>query len=175
MLITAYIGLGSNIEPEAHLRAALRRLDEQPGARPTAVSPVYRTPPWGPVPQGPYLNAVVAVETDLAADALLEVLLAIELAQGRDRSPTAVRWGPRTLDLDVLLYGNSIIETERLTVPHPRLAERAFALVPLCDLAPDLTHPVLEHPMYVLLEALDHTEREGIEPVALSLRPSLPR
>jgi 2-amino-4-hydroxy-6-hydroxymethyldihydropteridine diphosphokinase len=165
----AFIGLGSNIEPEANLRVAARLLAEHPALSVTAVSPVYRTPPWGPVPQGDYLNAVVALRTGLSAEALLDALQAIEAQRGRERSPQAVRWGPRTLDLDLLLYGDSVIETPRLVVPHPRLAERAFALVPLCDLAPALKHPLLGRTMAELLEAVS---REGIVRVPVNLTPS---
>ncbi|HKJ00035.1 MAG TPA: 2-amino-4-hydroxy-6-hydroxymethyldihydropteridine diphosphokinase [bacterium] len=171
MTLTAYVGLGSNIEPEANLRAAIALLEAEPGLRVTAVSPVYRTPPWGPVPQDPYLNAVLALETEFAPEDLLTRLLAIETRRGRDRSPQAVRWGPRTLDLDLLLCGDAVIATERLTLPHPRLAERAFVLVPLCDLAPDLRHPVLGRRMRELLSAVG---RDGVEPVPLRLQASAP-
>jgi 2-amino-4-hydroxy-6-hydroxymethyldihydropteridine diphosphokinase len=152
---TAYIGLGSNIEPEANLRAAVTLLVASPDVRVTALSPVYRTPPWGPVPQAHFLNAAAALETALAPEALLDALLGIETQRGRDRSPQAVRWGPRTLDLDLLLYGDVVLDTARLIVPHPRLAERAFALVPLCDLAPGLRHPVLGRTLRELLAQVD--------------------
>jgi 2-amino-4-hydroxy-6-hydroxymethyldihydropteridine diphosphokinase len=152
--VTAYMGLGSNVDAEVNLRAAVALLRAQPQWRLTALSPVYRTPPWGPVPQDDFLNAVVALETALAPEALLDALLASEAARGRDRSAAAVRWGPRTLDLDLLLHGDTVLASERLTLPHPRLHERAFVLVPLCDLAPTLRHPVLGRSMGELLAEL---------------------
>jgi 2-amino-4-hydroxy-6-hydroxymethyldihydropteridine diphosphokinase len=166
-VVPAYVGLGSNIEPEANLRAAVRLLGATAGLRVRALSPVYRTPPWGPVPQADFLNAAAALDSELDAPALLEALLAIEARCGRERSAQAVRWGPRTLDLDLLLYGDAVIDTPRLTVPHPRLAERAFALLPLCDLAPELRHPVLGRTVAELLDAVDRT---GIRPAALRLQ-----
>ncbi len=99
------------------------------------VSSLYETPPWGPVPQGPYLNACVAIETRLSPRALLELCLAIERAHGRERR---VRWGPRTLDIDVLAYAGRTVEEPDLHIPHPRLTERAFVLVPLAEIAPGL-------------------------------------
>jgi 2-amino-4-hydroxy-6-hydroxymethyldihydropteridine diphosphokinase len=167
MASTAHIGLGSNIEPEANLRAAVRLLDEAPGVRVQTLSAVYGTPPWGPVPQADYLNAAAALETALEPLALLELLLGIETARGRDRGPHAVRWGPRTLDLDLLLHGERVMLTPRLTLPHPRLHERAFALVPLCDLAPDLRHPVLGRTLAELLAEVDST---GVQRVPVRLQ-----
>ena len=156
-----YIALGSNIEPQANLRRAVRALAARLTL--TGCSRVYRTPPWGLREQPPFLNAVLRAETDLAPQPLLELLLAVELTQGRTRGvPNA----PRTLDLDLLLYGDLLLETPHLTVPHPRLHERAFVLVPLCDLAPDLRHPLLGRRMDELLAGVDRT---GIEPVALTI------
>ena len=135
-MIDAYLGLGSNLgDREAMLRAAIAALEATPGVRVTAISSLYETPPWGPVPQGPYLNACVGIATSLSARKVLELSLAIERDHGRER---AVRWGPRTLDIDVLLYGQEAIDEEGLIVPHPRMAERAFVLVPLAEIAPEL-------------------------------------
>ncbi len=132
----AYLGLGSNLgDREALLRAAVRALGETEGVTVIAASPIYETPPWGPVPQGPYLNACVTVATDLSARALLDLALAIERQHGRER---AVRWGPRTLDIDLLVYGTAAIDAPGLVVPHPRMATRAFVLVPLATIAPGL-------------------------------------
>ncbi|MCX5479669.1 2-amino-4-hydroxy-6-hydroxymethyldihydropteridine diphosphokinase [Kaistia geumhonensis] len=135
-MVDAYLGLGSNLgDRETMLRSAVAALSESAGVTVTAISPVYETPPWGPVPQGPYLNACVAIATSLSPRALLDLCLAIERRHGRERS---VRWGPRTLDIDILDYGGMQINEPGLALPHPRLAERAFVLVPLADIAPDL-------------------------------------
>ncbi|SHG10216.1 2-amino-4-hydroxy-6-hydroxymethyldihydropteridinediphosphokinase [Kaistia soli DSM 19436] len=132
----AFLGLGSNLgDRHALLQAAVDALAAADGVIVRAASPIYETPPWGPVPQGPYLNACVAVETSLPARALLDLGLSIEREHGRER---AVRWGPRTLDIDLLAYGAAAIDEPGLVVPHPRMTERAFVLVPLADIAPEL-------------------------------------
>jgi 2-amino-4-hydroxy-6-hydroxymethyldihydropteridine diphosphokinase len=121
-----YIALGSNLgDRAAHLAFARARLDALPGTRVTAASPIEETAPVGPVPQGPYLNQMLRVETTLAPDALLAACLSIEADAGRDRS-TAVRWGPRTLDLDLLLFGDRQVDEPSLRVPHPEIAQRDF-------------------------------------------------
>jgi len=104
-----------------------------------ARSRFYRTPPWGHVEQPDFVNAAIAVDTSLPALALLDALLATERAFGRVRD--GERWGPRTIDLDLLAYGDDVIDDERLTVPHPRIAERAFVLLPLADIAADAVLP----------------------------------
>jgi 2-amino-4-hydroxy-6-hydroxymethyldihydropteridine diphosphokinase len=135
-----YLGLGSNLGDRAGLlAAAIAGLRETKGISVRAVSPLYETDPIGPPPQGPYLNAAVQVATTLAPRELLETLLALETRAGRVRS--GVRDSPRTLDLDLLLYGDRVVDEPGLVVPHPRLHERAFVLEPLCDLAPDFVHP----------------------------------
>lgn len=116
----------------------MRRLRADRALHVLACSPVYETPPAGGVPQGDYLNAAVVVVTAIAARALLDQLLDIERALGRVR-PDATRWGPRTIDLDILWIEGESIHEDGLVVPHPRLAERAFALRPLLDLVPDAT------------------------------------
>jgi 2-amino-4-hydroxy-6-hydroxymethyldihydropteridine diphosphokinase len=134
----SYIGLGANLgDREANLRAALERLAELGGLR---VSSFRETDPVGITDQPRFVNAVAELETDLAAVALLERLLEIERQLGRDRSREE-RWGPRSIDLDLLLYGDEVIDEPGLTVPHPRLAERRFVLEPLHELAPDLVLP----------------------------------
>lgn len=136
-----FVSLGTNLgDRGAHLARALGALASLPGTRVAALSPIFETDPVGPPPQGPYLNAVVELETSLAPRALLEALLAIERDAGRTRG---ARDAARTLDLDLLLYGDRVIEEPGLVVPHPRLAERCFVLEPLVALAPALRHPTL--------------------------------
>ncbi len=136
-----FVSLGSNLgDREAHFALALRRLAALPETRIEALSPIFETDPVGPPPQGPFLNAVVELRTGLAPRALLEALLVIERKAGRTRRAT--RWLARPLDLDVLLYGERVIDESDLRVPHPRLAERPFVLEPLSILAPTLRHPV---------------------------------
>ena len=131
--VTAFIGLGANLgDAAAALRGATERLDHLPGTRLTRCSRIYRSAPVDA--EGPdYLNAVAQVETALAAPDLLAELQRLEQEAGRERP---YRNAPRTLDLDLLLYGHGRIESARLTVPHPRMRERAFVLVPLAELAP---------------------------------------
>ena len=137
----AYVALGSNLgDREAILRRALAGLAATPGVERVAASALYETEPVGP-PQGPFLNAVAALDTTLDAFTLLENLRELEQAAGRTRG--AERNAPRTLDLDLLLFGAACIDAPALTVPHPRLHERAFVLVPLAELAADLVHPRL--------------------------------
>ncbi len=137
----SYVSIGTNLgDRAALLDFALRLLDALPTTRVAALSPIFETDPVGPPPQGAYLNAVVRIETALAPRALLDGLLSIEHAAGRERG---ARNAPRTLDLDLLLYGDRIVDEPGLSVPHPRLAERAFILEPLAALAPQLLHPQL--------------------------------
>jgi 2-amino-4-hydroxy-6-hydroxymethyldihydropteridine diphosphokinase len=130
----AYLGIGSNVgDRVAHLQAAVDGLAATPGVTVVAVSPVYETAPVGGPPQDHYLNAVVAVDTARPPRTLMEVGQRLEASEGRVR---AARWGPRTLDVDVLLVGEEEVDEPDLTVPHPRLRERAFVLAPLSDLDP---------------------------------------
>jgi 2-amino-4-hydroxy-6-hydroxymethyldihydropteridine diphosphokinase len=134
----AYIGLGSNLgDREENLRGALERLSE---LGPLRASSFRETDPVGVTDQPRFLNAAAELETELGARELLGRLLEIERGLGRDRA-VETRWGPRTIDLDLLLYGDEVLDEPGLTVPHPRLAERRFALEPLNELAPDLALP----------------------------------
>ncbi len=125
------------------MNAAVQALGDIPQTRVVALSSFYRTPPLGPQDQPDYLNAAIALETVLSAEALLDNTQRIELQQGRVRKEE--RWGPRTLDLDIMLFGDAQIHTERLTVPHYDMKRRGFMLWPLFEIAPDLTFPDGEH------------------------------
>lgn len=135
----AYVALGSNLgDSKQQLLDAMAALTALPGTRLLRRSPIYRTPPWGGVKQPDFLNAVVQLDTTLSPHALLDDLLAIELRAGRVR---AERNGPRILDLDLLHVDGVRMDDDRLVLPHPRMAERAFVLLPLHDLAPELLLP----------------------------------
>jgi 2-amino-4-hydroxy-6-hydroxymethyldihydropteridine diphosphokinase len=136
---TAYVGLGSNLgDPVRQVETALEELDRLPQTRLVKRSSLYRTAPEGYAHQPDFINAVARLETGLPAERLLDELQALEARHGRTRSfPNA----PRTLDLDLLLYGSLALNTERLTVPHPRMREREFVLAPLREIAPDLELP----------------------------------
>ncbi|MFL4365787.1 2-amino-4-hydroxy-6-hydroxymethyldihydropteridine diphosphokinase [Enterobacter asburiae] len=136
----AYIAIGSNLaSPLEQVNAAVQALGKIPQSRVVAVSSFYRTPPLGPQDQPDYLNAAVVLETALDAETLLDNTQRIELQQGRVRKEE--RWGPRTLDLDIMLFGHETINTERLTVPHYDMKNRGFMLWPLFEVAPDLIFP----------------------------------
>lgn len=157
MSVTTYIALGSNLDkPKQQLKSAITALKSLPDSRFLKVSPFYRTEPVGPAGQPDYINAAAAIETTLSPTALLDALQAIENDQGRVRS---IHWGARVLDLDILLYGNEIIATERLTIPHKEMSWRHFALLPLTDIAPNLTLPTGQS-LRKLLQGID---RNGIE------------
>lgn len=154
--ITVFIGIGSNLNnPRQQVAKAVAALSQIPQTRFIAISPWYRSAPLGPGDQPDYINAVARIETNLQPEPLLAALQAIETRQGRTRD---IRWGPRTLDLDILLYGNSTIASPQLIVPHPRLAQRNFVLFPLYDLAPALQLP----DGTILAELLANTTTAGI-------------
>jgi len=148
----AFIGLGSNLgERETLIRQALEALAALPETEMVRASSLYDTEPVGDVEQPNYLNAVAQIDTELAPNQLLWNLLLIEKRLGRER---ARRWGPRTIDLDLLLYGDEIIEEDELRVPHPELVRRGFVLVPLVELEPTLVHPVTRETMLAHLSKL---------------------
>lgn len=135
----AYVALGSNLnDPIAQVRRGARALDKLPDTRARRCSSLYRTAPVGITAQPDFINAVCEIDTELPAQDLLHALLAIEQTQGRIRD---IPGGPRTLDLDLLLYGDLVCHTAGLTLPHPRLHERAFVLYPLSELSPGLNIP----------------------------------
>jgi 2-amino-4-hydroxy-6-hydroxymethyldihydropteridine diphosphokinase len=139
--VRAYVGVGSNLDdPLQQVLRALAALDGLPATRCVAHSSLYRSRPLGEVPQPDFINAVALLETRLAAHDLLRALQAIEERQGRSRR-AGVRWGPRTLDLDVLLYGEAHYSDALLTVPHPELLRRDFVLYPMLEIDPDLVIP----------------------------------
>ena len=135
-LARAIIALGSNIgDKVGTIQNAVEAIDRLPGTRVTRTSAIYRTPPWGITDQDWFANAAIAVDTALSPDETLDACLAIEAAMGRIRRE---RWGPRVIDLDLLTHGEAVTKSERLTLPHPRISERAFVLIPLRDITPDL-------------------------------------
>ncbi|HEQ1857887.1 TPA: 2-amino-4-hydroxy-6-hydroxymethyldihydropteridine diphosphokinase [Providencia alcalifaciens] len=152
-----YIAIGSNLgEPLKQAQQAIAALDAIPNSRVVSTSSIYRTKPLGPQDQPDFLNLAVLLETDLEPEALLNYTQQIELDLGRVRKDE--RWGPRTLDLDIMLFGNRVIQTERLTVPHYGLKEREFMLYPLSDITPSLIFPDGEK----LSERLTHVPRNGL-------------
>ncbi len=157
---TVYLSLGANLGDRlANLRLALTRL--QTLARLEEVSSLYETQPQGVSDQPLFLNAVCRVSTGLEPQALLRFLKNVERETGRQ--PGGERWGPRPIDLDILLYDDRVLDAPELTVPHPRLAERAFVLVPLCELAPELRHPLLAKTMKELLASVG---KKGVRKIA---------
>ena len=150
--VRAYVGVGSNLgDRRAMIESAVERLGDADGVEVVAVSTLRETEPWGPVEQAPFLNGAVAVETQLSPRSLLGVPLEVERSLGRER--TGERWGPRTIDLDLLLYGERIVDEPGLRVPHPHLHGRRFALEPLAELAPEAVVPG-RGPVAALLAAL---------------------
>jgi len=149
----AYIGVGSNVgDREANCRKAFELLADT--GRVISVSSMYRTEPVGYKEQEDFINAVVSIETDLSARELLDACRAIEGRLGRKRT---LRWGPRTIDLDILLYGDQIMNQPHLVIPHPLMTTRKFVLVPLVEIAPEVMHPVLHKTAEQLLRELKDT------------------
>ncbi|MEP9853575.1 2-amino-4-hydroxy-6-hydroxymethyldihydropteridine diphosphokinase [Staphylococcus aureus] len=153
----AYLGLGSNVgEREAQLEEAIRILDNKDGIQVTQTSAIYETEPVGYVEQPQFLNQCIEIYTSLTAADLLKACLQTEQQLHRVRD---IRWGPRTLDVDILLYGNHIIEEKDLIVPHPRMLERAFVLIPLNDIASDIIEPHSNNKIGRLVAADDSVKK----------------
>ena len=152
-MATAYLGLGTNLgDRRANLRRAADAIAATPGVCATRLSPIHETAPvGGPAGQGDYLNAAMEIQTTLSPRELLNALLRIERDLGRERRE---RWGPRVIDLDLLLYDDLTMDEPGLTLPHPRMHERRFVLDPLADLAPNLVHPVLGKTVIALVQTL---------------------
>lgn len=163
-MTAAFIGLGSNLgDSRAIVTQAVAALDKLPHSRVRQASSLYLTPPWGVQQQPPFINSVVEMDTSLQPAELLQQLLAQERAAGRVRDGT--RWGPRALDLDILLYGQDIVCAPGLSVPHPHLAQRAFVLLPLAEIAPQLQVPGLGR-VDELLTRLDSADCRRLDAAA---------
>ncbi|QRN83013.1 2-amino-4-hydroxy-6-hydroxymethyldihydropteridine diphosphokinase [Chloroflexota bacterium] len=146
-----YLALGTNLgERETNLQKAIESL--APKVRVIRKSSIYATPPWGYTDQPEFLNQVIEVDTTLQPLPLLHLLKSIEAEMGREET---FRNGPRLIDLDILFYGSEVVEGEIITIPHPRLQDRAFVLVPLDEIAPDFVHPVLNESIHDLLAKVD--------------------
>ncbi len=160
--VLAYIGLGSNLDaPMRQLENALEKLKRVRDTRLLRISRFYRTRPVGPLQQPDFVNAVAEISTALEPRILLDVLFAIENLQGRRRD---THWGPRTLDLDILLYDGITMDSPRLQIPHPRMHQRAFVLAPLADINAELK--IGQHG--TVRELLETTGRDGVEPLGFA-------
>ena len=156
---TVYIGIGGNLgDPYENCMKAVEIIKEQPFCEIKALSPFYRTQPVGIEGDNWFINAVLSINTSLSSGELIEMLLDIEKEMGRTRS--AIRWESRIIDLDVLLFGNDIINDKNLIVPHPRMHLRRFVMAPMADIAPELVHPVLGKSMAEILDEIPLEEQE---------------
>lgn len=153
-----YVGIGSNIgDRENYIKTALERIEEYPDINVADVSSIYETEPVGVTEQAAFLNMVALLKTDMNAFQVLEILQGIEQSLGRERD---IRWGPRTIDLDILLYNNENIVAEGLVIPHPRLIQRGFVVIPLHELNPEAIIPTTNKPIE---SYIDHTaDKEGV-------------
>ena len=152
-LYVAYIGFGSNIGDRlAHIQNAIRALSKTVGINVTAVTAIYTTAPVGYEAQAQFLNGVAAIQTSLSPLSLLHTLKDIETTIGRKHR---IRWGPREIDLDILIYGDLCVQTEKLVIPHPEMHLRGFVLVPLAEIAPNLVHPVFQESIQTLRNRLE--------------------
>ena len=160
-MATVFLGFGSNQgDREANIREALNRLAQHPDIRLQRVSSLYECEPLGVTDQPDFINAAALIETPLDPLDLLRAVLGIENEMGRVRN---FRWGPRVIDIDILLYDHAVIDTPELSVPHPRMMERAFVMAPLAEIAPDLVLPDGRKPQEVLEELKDQRVRKLVE------------
>ncbi len=157
--INVYLALGSNVGDRAAYLQTAQDLIQQYVGKIARRSHLYETEPWGNAQQDHFLNRVIMVNTTLSPREVLEAIAKIERQLGRQRQSQEKKWGPRTIDIDILFYGRRIIRDKGLEIPHPELHKRAFILVPMLELAPDLEHPVLKKPMDQLyMECSDPSE-----------------
>ena len=155
-MYVAYIGFGSNIGNRlAYIQSAIHTLSETEGITLQKTSSIYTTDPIGYESQAQFLNGVAAIQTSLSPLSLLHTLKDIEAAIGRKHR---IRWGPREIDLDILIYGDLYLQTEKLVIPHPEMHLRGFVLVPLAEIAPDLVHPVFQKSIQTLLNRLEDSK-----------------
>ncbi|MCC6502162.1 MAG: 2-amino-4-hydroxy-6-hydroxymethyldihydropteridine diphosphokinase [Deltaproteobacteria bacterium] len=158
----AYIAIGSNLGDRiANVKKAVLRAADEVKATLVLLSSFYETEPWGMKEQGAFVNAVMGVETELTPAALLAHLKSVEAGMGRQETE---RWGPRTIDLDIIFYGDLVVGEDGLTIPHPSAHERAFVMVPLAEIAPEFKHPVLGRTVSEIAGSLDKTGVRKMEP-----------
>ena len=158
---TVYIGIGSNVgDREKNIREAVGKVDAPEDTRLVEVSKIYETEPVGYLDQNRFLNAVCKIQTLASPENLVSRLQEIEKLLKRERN---IRWGPRTIDLDVLFYDDLVTDNEKIIIPHPRLHERLFVLKPLCDISPYLVHPILKERCYKIMESLESDEPDPVE------------
>jgi 2-amino-4-hydroxy-6-hydroxymethyldihydropteridine diphosphokinase len=163
--VLAYIGLGANLgDPAAQLRRALAELAALDEVEVVQVSGFYLNPPLGPPDQPRYVNAVAKIRTRLTPEELLRSLQRLETALGRVRGE---HWGPRVIDLDLLLYDGEVLRTPELVLPHPEMHRRAFVLAPLAEIAPEAWHPLLNRSAAQLLAELDPADRQALKPMSV--------
>ena len=169
-MYVAYIGFGSNIGDRLkHIQNAIHALSKTEEITLQGVSSVYKTDPVGYEAQGQFLNGVAAIQTNLSPLSLLHTLKDIEIAIGRQHR---IRWGPREIDLDLLIYGDLCLQTEKLVVPHPEMHLRRFVLAPLAEIAPDLVHPVFQETIQTLLEGFEDDKSVTRTSAVLCLGPT---
>jgi len=156
MSTITYLSLGGNLGNTIEIFQNSMEILTKKVGKITQLSSLYQTAAWGPIPQNDFINQVIEVETKLSAPELMDILLEIELQQGRVRQE---RWGPRTLDLDIIFFGEQLISRENLEIPHPRMTDRKFVLVPMTEINPSFVHPKIQKTMEkLLLECKDESE-----------------